>query len=42
MEKGMDLENENETLAVKTGKFNGRFPKDQFLVKDDYTKDKVW
>ncbi len=42
VEKGMGVETENGTLCVKTGKFTGRSPKDRFLVKDDYTKDKVW
>ncbi|GGG35309.1 phosphoenolpyruvate carboxykinase [ATP] 1 [Croceivirga lutea] len=42
VEKGMGVETENGTLAVNTGKFTGRSPKDRFLVKDEYTKDKVW
>ncbi len=42
MDKGMGTETENGTLCVNTGKFTGRSPKDRFLVKDDYTKDKVW
>lgn len=42
IEKGMGSETENGTLCVNTGKFTGRSPKDRFLVKDDYTKDKVW
>ncbi|NQZ79053.1 MAG: phosphoenolpyruvate carboxykinase (ATP), partial [Ekhidna sp.] len=42
LEKGMGLETENGTLSVNTGKFTGRSPKDRFLVKDDYTADKVW
>lgn len=29
-------------LAVDTGEFTGRSPKDRFIVKDDVTKDKVW
>ncbi len=29
-------------LAVNTGEFTGRSPKDRFLVKDDETIDKVW
>ncbi|MCL4119031.1 UNVERIFIED_CONTAM: hypothetical protein GTU68_064192 [Idotea baltica] len=33
---------ENGTLCVNTGKFTGRSPQDRFLVKDDYTKDKVF
>ncbi len=42
VEGGMGTETENGTLAVNTGKFTGRSPQDRFLVKDDYTKDKVW
>ncbi|WP_339714112.1 phosphoenolpyruvate carboxykinase (ATP) [uncultured Kriegella sp.] len=40
--KGMGTETANGTLCVNTGKFTGRSPKDRFLVKDDYTSDKVW
>ena len=29
-------------LAVNTGEFTGRSPKDRFIVKDEITKDKVW
>jgi len=42
VEKGMGVETENGTLSVHTGKFTGRSPQDRFLVKDDYTKDKIW
>ena len=42
IEKGMGRETDNGTLAINTGKFTGRSPKDRFLVKDDYTKDRVW
>ncbi|WP_455168547.1 phosphoenolpyruvate carboxykinase (ATP) [Aegicerativicinus sediminis] len=42
VENNMGTETENGTLCVNTGKFTGRSPKDRFLVKDDYTKDKVW
>jgi len=42
IEKGMGTETENGTLCINTGKFTGRSPKDRFLVKDDYTKDKIW
>jgi phosphoenolpyruvate carboxykinase (ATP) len=42
VEKGMGTETANGTLAVNTGKFTGRSPQDRFLVKDDYTKDRVW
>lgn len=42
VEKGMGKETANGTLAINTGKFTGRSPQDRFLVKDDYTKDRVW
>jgi phosphoenolpyruvate carboxykinase (ATP) len=42
IEKGMGKETANGTLAVNTGKFTGRSPQDRFIVKDNYTKDKVW
>ena len=29
-------------LAVNTGEFTGRSPKDRFIVKDEVTKDRVW
>ncbi len=31
-----------DALAINTGKFTGRSPKDRFIVKDQLTKDKVW
>ncbi|MBT8257374.1 MAG: phosphoenolpyruvate carboxykinase (ATP), partial [Bacteroidia bacterium] len=40
--RGMGKETNNGTLAINTGKFTGRSPQDRFLVKDDYTKDKIW
>jgi len=30
------------TVAVDTGKFTGRSPKDKYIVKDNLTKDTVW
>ncbi len=42
VEKGMGKETSNGTLAINTGKFKGRSPQDRFLVKDEYTKDRVW
>lgn len=42
VEKGLGKETANGTLAINTGKFTGRSPQDRFLVKDDYTKDRVW
>ena len=29
-------------LAIDTGKFTGRSPKDRFIVEDDITRDQVW
>ncbi|WP_244954756.1 phosphoenolpyruvate carboxykinase (ATP) [Winogradskyella helgolandensis] len=42
VEKGMGKETANGTLAVNTGKYTGRSPQDRFIVKDDYTANKVW
>ena len=42
VDKNMGKETKNRTLGVNTGKFTGRSPQDRFLVKDDYTADKVW
>lgn len=42
VENGMGRETANGTLAINTGKFTGRSPQDRFIVKDDYTEDKVW
>jgi len=42
VEEGMGKETSNGTLNVGTGKFTGRSPQDRFLVKDEYTKDRVW
>ncbi|NNK87874.1 MAG: phosphoenolpyruvate carboxykinase (ATP) [Flavobacteriaceae bacterium] len=42
IERGMGKETNNGTLAINTGKFTGRSPQDRFLVKDDYTADKIW
>ena len=42
VEKGLGLEASSGALAVNTGEFTGRSPKDRFIVKDDITKDRVW
>ena len=42
VQKGQGVETANGALAVNTGEFTGRSPKDRFIVKDDITKDRVW
>ena len=40
MEQGVEAS--SGAIAVNTGDFTGRSPKDKFVVKDDITKDEVW
>ncbi|TWO33806.1 phosphoenolpyruvate carboxykinase (ATP) [Seonamhaeicola sediminis] len=42
IEKGLGVEVSSGALAVNTGEFTGRSPKDRFIVKDNITKDLVW
>lgn len=42
IKKGQGVEADSGALAVNTGEFTGRSPKDRFLVKDEVTKDEVW
>ncbi len=42
LEKRQGKEASSGALAVNTGEFTGRSPKDRFIVKDDITKDRVW
>ncbi len=42
VDKGMGTETDNGTLVISTGKFTGRSPQDRFIVKDWYTKDRIW
>ncbi|QLE01069.1 phosphoenolpyruvate carboxykinase (ATP) [Galbibacter sp. BG1] len=42
LKKEMGKEASSGALAINTGEFTGRSPKDRFIVKDDVTKDKVW
>lgn len=42
LNKGQGVEASSGALAVNTGEFTGRSPKDRFIVKDEITKDRVW
>lgn len=42
IKKGQGVETASGALAVNTGEFTGRSPKDRFIVKDAITQDKVW
>lgn len=42
IEKGQGVEASSGALAVNTGEFTGRSPKDRFIVEDDITRDRVW
>jgi phosphoenolpyruvate carboxykinase (ATP) len=42
VKKGQGVESSLGAIAVTTGEFTGRSPKDRFIVKDDITKDEVW
>ncbi len=42
LEKGLGKEASSGALAVNTGEFTGRSPKDRFIVKDAISADKVW
>ena len=42
IEKGQGVEAASGALAVNTGEFTGRSPKDRFIVKDAVTQDRVW
>jgi len=42
LRRNQGQETANGTLAITTGEFTGRSPKDRFIVKDDITADKIW
>jgi len=42
LDNNQGVESASGALAVNTGEFTGRSPKDRFLVMDEETKDKVW
>ncbi|WP_242092057.1 phosphoenolpyruvate carboxykinase (ATP) [Aestuariivivens sediminicola] len=42
IQEGQGIEAISGALAVNTGEFTGRSPKDRFIVRDAITKDRVW
>lgn len=42
VDKGMAKVADNGAIAVNTGEFTGRSPKDRFIVDDEKTHDQVW
>ncbi|MEM7085368.1 MAG: phosphoenolpyruvate carboxykinase (ATP) [Bacteroidota bacterium] len=40
--KGQGKESNSGAIAVNTGEFTGRSPKDRFIVKDEITENRVW
>lgn len=42
LDKDQGVEASSGALAVNTGEFTGRSPRDRFIVKDEITEDKVW
>jgi len=42
IEKGMATRTASGAIAIDTGEFTGRSPKDRFIVEDELTKDAVW
>jgi len=42
IEHGMGVKTNTGALAINTGEFTGRSPKDRFIVKDEVTREKVW
>lgn len=42
VQKGLAKVTSTGAIAVDTGKFTGRSPKDRFIVKDDITSDSIW
>jgi len=42
LKKGQGKEANSGALAINTGEFTGRSPKDRFIVKDDVTRNEVW
>ena len=39
IKKNLGKITDSGAIAINTGKFTGRSPKDRFIVKDDYTRE---
>ena len=42
LQKNQGKESNLGAIAIHTGEFTGRSPKDRFIVIDDITKDEIW
>ena len=42
LEKGQAVQTDTGAIAIDTGEFTGRSPKDRFIVKDEITEEHVW
>ena len=42
LEKKQGMQSSLGAIAVNTGEFTGRSPKDRFIVKDVITQDEIW
>lgn len=42
VDNNMAVRADSGAIAVNTGEFTGRSPKDRFIVRDEITEDKVW
>jgi phosphoenolpyruvate carboxykinase (ATP) len=42
LDKNQGKESSTGAIAINTGEFTGRSPKDRFIVKDSITEDKIW
>ena len=42
IDKNIGEESDSGALAINTGEFTGRSPKDRFIVKDEVTENEVW
>ena len=42
LDRGEGVLTDNGSLAIDTGEFTGRSPKDKFMVYDEISKDSIW